>query len=111
MFPDRLLEKSGDSFHGTPLARVKLFVSFASICVAKDGSSCKPFASRALCVTLWQQRKGMLCDHQLLVSRYDQEDDAAVRSRNQRFAIRIGRRIKNGTKPPQLLHDASADHW
>jgi hypothetical protein len=51
----------------------------------------------------------MLRDHQLLVRRHDEEHNPTLRPRNERFAIRISRRVKNGAEPCKLLRDAGAD--
>ena len=67
--------------------------------------------SRFLCVLFRQERKRVLRDHQLLVGRHEEEDDPAFRPRDQGFAIRISRRIKNGAKPCKRLGNARADRW
>ena len=53
----------------------------------------------------------MLRDHQLFV-RWDHKDgNPAFRPRNEGFARRIRRWIKNDAKPSELLRDAGADGW
>ena len=72
---------------------------------------CESFASHFPCRLFCQQRQGMLRDHQLLVSRHDEEYNPALRPRNERFAFCIGRRIQNDAEPCKLLRDAGADRW
>jgi hypothetical protein len=60
---------------------------------------------------LRQQGKSVLRDHQLLVRRHYEEDNPALRPRNERFAFGIGRRVEQDAKPCKLLRDASADRW
>jgi hypothetical protein len=42
----------------------------------------------------------MLRDHQFLVRRHDEEHNPALRPRNERFAICVSRRVKNGAPMP-----------
>jgi hypothetical protein len=52
----------------------------------------------------------MLRDHQFLVRRHDEEHNPALRPRNERFGLRISRRVENGAEPCKLLRDAGTHH-
>ena len=45
----------------------------------------------------------MLRDRQFLVRRHDEEHNPALRPRNERFGLRISRRVENGAEPCKLL--------